>query len=159
MTQQNFIVRPLLENDIGEWFRLRKMLWDESSDAEHKAEMMDIYEHTETQFVLVAEAVEGRLIGFLEASIRPFVEDCHTDYVGYLEGWYVEPSYRRSGVGRLLVSEAEKWARRKGATEMASDAEIGNEMSLNAHLNLGYQETSRLVHLRKDLDGNEKNKN
>ncbi|MGI8882921.1 MAG: aminoglycoside 6'-N-acetyltransferase [Pyrinomonadaceae bacterium] len=151
MAQQNFIVRPLRENDIGEWFRLRKMLWDGSSEAEHKAEMMDIYEHTETQLVLVAEVGEDLLGGFLEASIRPFVEDCHSDHVGYLEGWFVEEKYRRYGIGRQLVSEAEKWAKRKGATEMASDAEIGNEMSLKAHQNLGYQETSRLVHLRKDL--------
>ena len=151
MTQQNFIVRPLRENDIGEWFRLRQMLWDESSEAEHKAEMMDIYEHTETQLVLVAEIGDDKLGGFLEASIRPFVEDCHSDHVGYLEGWFVEEKYRRYGIGRRLVSEAEKWAKRKGATEMASDAEIGNEMSLKAHQNLGYEETSRLVHLRKDL--------
>lgn len=151
MTQQNYTVRPLRENDIGEWFRLRRMLWDETSEEEHKAEMMDIYEHTETQLVLVAEVSSGRLVGFLEASIRPFVEDCHSDNVGYLEGWFVEPEYRRNGIGRRLVAEAEKWARRRGATEMASDAEVGNEMSLKAHQNLGYTETSRLVHLRKDL--------
>lgn len=151
MTTANFNVRPLSEADIGEWLRLRKMLWDGSSDEEHKAEMMDIYEHTETQCVLVAEFGGGKLAGFLEASIRPFVEDCHSEHVGYLEGWFVEPEFRRSGVGRALVREAENWARRRGATEMASDAEIGNEMSLKAHLNLGYAETSRLVHLRKDL--------
>jgi hypothetical protein len=34
---------------------------------------------------------------------------------------------------------------------MASDAEIGNELSLKAHQGLGYEETSRLVHLRKEL--------
>lgn len=151
MTTANFNVRLLNEADIGEWLRLRKMLWDGSSDEEHKAEMMDIYEHTETQCVLVAEVGGGRLGGFLEASIRPFVEDCHSEQVGYLEGWFVEPEFRRSGIGRALVREAENWARRRGATEMASDAEIGNEMSLKAHLNLGYTETSRLVHLRKDL--------
>jgi aminoglycoside 6'-N-acetyltransferase I len=151
MTRQNFIVRPLRENDIGEWLRLRKMLWDGLSDEEHKAEMMDIYEHTETQLVLVADVGEGKLGGFLEASIRPFVEDCHSDHVGYLEGWFVESESRRQGIGRQLVSDAENWARQRGAIEMASDAEIGNEMSLKAHQNLGYQETSRLVHLRKDL--------
>lgn len=151
MTEPNYTIRRLQEKDLNEWFRLRKMLWDESSDEEHKVEMLDIYEHTETQLVLVCESNE-KLIGFLEASIRPFVEDCHSDNVGYLEGWFVEPDYRRFGIGRKLVREAENWARRKGATEMASDAEIGNEMSLKAHLNIGYIETSRLVHLRKDLD-------
>ncbi len=151
MTQQNYNVRPVRERDINEWFRLRKLLWDESTDEEHKDEMLDIYEHSDSQLVLVAETENGNLIGFLEASIRPFVEDCHTDHVGYLEGWFVEPEYRRYGVGRRLVRSAESWARSKGCTEMASDSEIGNDLSLKAHLNLGYDETSRLVHLRKDL--------
>lgn len=151
MTEKNFRIRPLRENDIAEWFRLRKLLWEGSSDEEHKAEMRDIYEHKETQFVLVAETEDKKLIGFLEASIRPFVEDCHGENVGYLEGWFVDAAYRRFGIGRKLVSEAEDWARRKGCEEMASDAEIGNDLSLEAHQKLGYEETSRLVHLRKEL--------
>lgn len=151
MSESSFIVRPVQEKDLSEWFRLRKLLWDQSDDDEHRAEMLDIYEHTDTQLVLVAEAPNGSLAGFLEASIRPFVEDCHSDNVGYLEGWFVEPEYRRHGIGRALVRAAESWARQKGSTEMASDSEIGNDLSLKAHLNLGYEETSRLVHLRKDL--------
>ena len=151
MTEQKFNVRPIQEQDYSEWFRLRKLLWDESTDAEHKEEMIDIIDHTETQLVLVAETEKKRLIGFLEASIRPFVEDCHSDHVGYLEGWFVEANYRQHGIGKILVKKAEDWARSKGCEEMASDSEIGNELSLNAHLRLGYEETSRLVHLRKDL--------
>ena len=151
MVEKNFRVRPVKERDFPEWFRLRKLLWDESSDEEHRAEMLDIYAHTDTQLVLVAELNDGRLIGFLEASIRPFVEDCDSDQVGYLEGWFVLPEFRRQGIGRILVQTAENWARAKGCEEMASDAEVGNETSLQAHLKLGYEETSRLIHLRKDL--------
>lgn len=152
MTEQNFRVRRIAEKDLSEWFRLRKMLWDESTDEEHKCEMRDIFGHVETQLVLIAETSNGKLVGFLEASIRPFVEDCHSENVGYLEGWFVETEYRQNGIGRKLVQAAENWARNKGCEEMASDAEIGNELSLTAHQNLGYNETSRLVHLRKDLE-------
>jgi len=151
MTEENYRVREVTANDASEWFRLRKLLWDESSDDEHRMEMLDIYEHNETQLVLVAETDGGKLVGFLEASIRPFVEDCHSDHVGYLEGWFVKPEYRKQGIGRKLVAAAENWARQKGCTEMASDSEMGNNLSLQAHQNLGYEETSRLVHLRKDL--------
>ncbi|HLM61732.1 MAG TPA: aminoglycoside 6'-N-acetyltransferase [Pyrinomonadaceae bacterium] len=151
MTEQNFRVRPIKANDASEWFRLRKLLWDQSGDDEHRTEMLDIYEHHETQLVLVAETDGGKLIGFLEASIRPFVEDCHSDHVGYLEGWFVEAEYRKNGIGRELVKSAERWAKSKGCSEMASDSEIGNDVSLKVHQNLGYEETSRLVHLRKDL--------
>ena len=151
MDEIHFTIRRVEQTDLEEWFRLRKLLWDRLSDEEHHAEMIDIYEHTDTQLVLVADVGNGKLAGFLEASIRPFVEDCHTDHVGYLEGWFVEPGFRRYGIGGKLVRGAEDWARRKGCTEMASDAEVGNDLSLKAHLSLGYEETSRLVHLRKDL--------
>ena len=101
--------------------------------------------------MVVADFGEERLGAFLEASIRSHVEDCETDNVGYLEGWFVEFRYRRLGVGRELVRYAENWAREKGCTEMASDAEVDNLISQQAHNNLGYNETSRLVHLRKEL--------
>jgi aminoglycoside 6'-N-acetyltransferase I len=152
MTSPQLIVRPIEERDLSEWFRLRRKLWDATGDDDHKAEMLDILDHTDTQLVVVADAGDGNLAGFLEASIRPFVEDCESDNVGYLEGWFVDPEYRRRGLGRALVCTAENWAKSKGATEMASDAEIGNELSLTAHVSLGYEETSRLVHLRKDLN-------
>ncbi|MGI9055991.1 MAG: aminoglycoside 6'-N-acetyltransferase [Pyrinomonadaceae bacterium] len=152
MNNRQLTVRQLEEKDVSGWFRLRKILWDQSSEEEHRAEMSDIYEHTDTQLVLVAENSDGNLVAFLEASIRPFVEDCETDHVGYLEGWFVEPDFRQSGIGRKLVAAAENWARSRGCTELASDSEIGTDISLRAHQSLGYEETSRLVHLRKDLD-------
>ncbi|HJS50297.1 MAG TPA: aminoglycoside 6'-N-acetyltransferase [Pyrinomonadaceae bacterium] len=151
MSEFRYSVRPLREPDLNEWLRLRKQLWDATSDADHRSEMVEIINHPDSQFVLVAEHESGRLIGFLEVSIRPFVEDCHTDHVGYLEGWYVEPDVRGRGIGRELVRIAENWASEKGCEEMASDAEIGNELSLLVHKGLGYNETSRLVHLRKEL--------
>jgi len=150
MTQTDVTVRPIAETDLNEWFRLRSILWDETSEDDHKTEMVDIIDHYETQQVFVAET-DGGLIGFLEVGIRPFVEDCSSDHVGYLEGWYVEKAFRKLGIGKELVKKAEEWARAKGCIEMASDSELGNDLSLSAHLGLGYQVTSRLVHLRKDI--------
>ena len=152
MSDEQFTIRAFREDDLGEWYRLRSLLWDEIPENEHRDEMMNIIEHSDTQFVAVADNGDGRLAGFLEASIRPFVEDCSTDHVGYLEGWFVDSAYRRRGIGRGLVGYAEKWARSVGCTEMASDAEVDNETSIAAHHQLGSDETSRLVHFRKDLD-------
>lgn len=151
MAHLEYRVRPFSEEDLAEWFRLRSLLWDEVAEEDHRSEMLDIVEHPETQLVIVAERSDGGLAGFLEASIRPFVEDCLSDSVGYLEGWYVDTDFRRQGIGRAMVSAAENWARSKGCIEMASDAEIGNDQSIAAHLNLGYGISSRLVHLRKDI--------
>lgn len=151
MTDNELTIRPLAESDLAEWLRLRQLLWDESTEDDQKAEMVDIIEDPESQFVAVADMGDGRLVGFLEASIRSHVEDCETENVGYLEGWFVDDDHRQMGLGGQLVELAEQWARQHGCTEMASDAEVGNLVSQQAHSKLGYIETSRLVHFRKDL--------
>jgi aminoglycoside 6'-N-acetyltransferase I len=147
----NVTIRPLAEGDLEEWLRLRQRLWDQSGEDEHKSEMVGIIEHPDSQFVAVADSGDGRLVAFLEASIRTQAEDCDSDHVGYLEGWFVDEAHRQQGIGARLVKAAEDWARKKGCTEMASDAEVGNAISQQAHAKLGYTETSRLVHLRKEL--------
>ena len=151
MAAADISIRALEENDLAEWLRLRQELWDGSNENDHKTEMVDIIENPQDQFVAVADAGNGHLAGFLEASIRSHVEDCDTENVGYLEGWFVDPSYRQRGIGSRLVRFAEDWARGRGCTEMASDAEIDNTVSQQAHARLGYSETARLVHLRKEL--------
>lgn len=150
---ENFsvIVRPYAETDLKEWFRLRKLLWDGTSDDDHQNEMFEIVSDPESQFVAVADAGPEGLCGFIEASIRPMAEDCESEDVGYLEGWFVEEHARRQGIGRNLVASAENWAREHGCSEMASDAELENSVSLDAHTSLGYSETSRLIHLKKYL--------
>ena len=56
MAEQNFIVRPLKDGDLEGWLALRRHLWDEVSEDEHKGEMMDILDHTDSQFVVIAES-------------------------------------------------------------------------------------------------------
>jgi aminoglycoside 6'-N-acetyltransferase I len=94
--------------------------------------------------VLIAVDEGGRPVGFAELSIRNIAEDCTTDRVAYLEGWYVDPSVRRQGIGAALVHAAEAWARGEGCTEFGSDTQLDNEASAAAHLALGFTETARL---------------
>jgi aminoglycoside 6'-N-acetyltransferase I len=100
---------------------------------------------------LVAKVEHGGLVGFAEVSIRSYAEGCATDRVGYLEGWYVEPSARRQGIGRALVTAAERWAQSLGCREFASDAEAANELSALAHRALGFGEVGLVRCFRKAL--------
>ena len=145
------IVRPVEKSDWQEWLRMRCLLWPSTSVAEHENEMSAYFMRGEGFLTWVAEKSDKRMMGFLEASIREVAEGCDTRNVGYVEGWYVEPDFRRTGVGRLLVSHAAQWARARGCKEMGSDSELENEISLKTHLGLGFEETSRLIHFRKRL--------
>ena len=145
------IVRPVEKADWQEWLPMRRLLWPATSLPEHEDEMSVYFMRGEGFLSWVAEKSDKQLIGFLEASIRQVAEDCDTRNVAYIECWYVEPDFRRIGVRRLLVSHAVQWAHAQGCKEMGSDCELGNDISLKAHLGLGFEETSKLIHFRKNL--------
>jgi aminoglycoside 6'-N-acetyltransferase I len=137
--------------DDAEWLRMRRALWPKSSVEEHRAEMRAIRCNLENAPVFVAVRDAGSLCGFLEASLRSSADGCSSRPVGYIEGWYVDPDMRQSGVGRVLIEMAEAWAILRGCTEMASDCAIDNRLSQEAHQALGYHEAERLIHFRKSL--------
>ena len=101
--------------------------------------------------VLVAERDDARLGGFIEIGLRAYAEGCESSPVPFIEGWYVDADLRRTGAGRALVHAAEEWARANGHREIASDVELTNEASIEAHRALGYAEVERLVCFRRDL--------
>ena len=90
-------------------------------------------------------------MGFIEVSVRPYAEECYSGSVGYIEGWYVVPDLRRSGIGRQLVEAGEAWARAQGCREMASDAALDNAGSTTAHEALGYLSVAEIRCFRKEL--------
>lgn len=143
-------IRPYQPADYPEWLRMRLALWPDGSETEWQHEMEDILADPQ-QPVFVAERPNGKLGGLLEVSLRKYADGCDSSPVGYLEGWYVDADLRRTGVGASLVRAAEDWARGQGCTEMGSDTEIENLVSLQAHLALGYEEAERLIHFRKAL--------
>jgi aminoglycoside 6'-N-acetyltransferase I len=129
---------------------MRRALWDDCPDEQQVREMEEILA-SDSEEVFVAERPGDTLCGFLEVSLRSRADGCDSTPVGYIEGWYVDEDVRRQGVGRRLVQAAEAWARSRGCRQMASDAELWNDLSHRAHGALGYEETARLVLFKKDL--------
>jgi len=146
-------VRPVAPADRAAWLSMRCDLWPEGDAAEHAAEIDAFLAGRLTMPLAVLMAVDGdgEAVGFAELSIRPYAEDCVTDRVAYLEGWYVVSPVRRRGVGRALIRAAEEWARTQGCTEFASDALLENEASAEAHRALGFQETVQIRCFKKLL--------
>lgn len=148
-------IRQATSADRAEWLRMREALWpSEPGDRgdEHEREIDAFFAGADpTLATFVAVRQDGRLGGFLEAGTRPYADGCDTSPVGYIEGWYVDPDLRRTGVGAALVQAAETWATALGLAEMASDTEIDNQISLHAHQSLGYAEVGRIIQFRKVL--------
>jgi aminoglycoside 6'-N-acetyltransferase I len=139
---------------------MRALLWPDSSRRNHAWEARRILSraHPPTSplgvlphSVFVAQEPDRGLVGFVEVTIRPIAEGCTTSSVGYIEGWFVEASHRRRGVGRALVTAAETWAQSRGCREMGSDCVLANRTSELAHRALGYSEVERAIHFLRKL--------
>lgn len=147
-------IRPVQKDDREDWARMRNELYPDL-DPHEIDDWFDVADQGGTHLVgvavLVAVRSDGSLGGFVEIGSRTYAEGCESTPVAYLEGWYVDPDVRRSGVGGALVRAAESWALAQGYSEMASDTELDNEVSLGAHLALGYEEVERQICFRKRL--------
>ena len=95
---------------------------------------------------------KNEIIAFAQCQLRyDYVEGTNSSPVGYLEGIYVEPMYRKQGIAKKLLEECEKWSLKKGCTEFASDCELNNSISFNFHLSVGFEEANRIICFRKKL--------
>ena len=144
------IIRRATQADKPEWLRMRQTLWPDHTAEEFTMQSEEIL-NDPMQPVFVVQRPDDKLGGFLEAGTRKYAEGCETSPVGYIEGWYVDEDLRERGIGKALVEAAEEWARSQGLTEMASDTWLDNDVSIHAHLNMGYEETERLIHFAKKL--------
>ena len=144
-------IRRATKTDIEHWLTMRDLLWPDAS-VTNKDEIEDYFKNKSSHIreCFLAEK-RGEPVGFIELNIRDYAEGSHCDKVPYVEGWFVSEAHRGKGLGRRLMDRAERWARENGFFELASDAEIENIKSINAHKKLGFKETDRIVCFLKKL--------
>ena len=144
-------IRPCSAADEAVWLSLRTALWPQTDTSEHREEtrrwLADSLRYG--QFL----AVDGdAALGFAEVSLRSeYVNGTRSSPVGFLEGLYVVPAARRSGIARELVAACEDWARARGCSEFASDTGLDNLTSQQMHRALGFLETERVVCFSKTI--------
>ena len=145
------MIRPATPRDLVALLRMRRALWPEDADSQEE-DLQDFFAGRSRQALAQLLADEGgEAVGFVELSIRAYAEDCKTDRVAFLEGWFVEPAWRRRGIGRALVAAAEAWGRAQGCSEFASDTKADNLASAAAHLALGFEDAGAIRCFRKLL--------
>lgn len=113
-------IRPVTVADAPEWQRMREDLWPGD---DHAAEILAYFEGRceEPEAVLFALDEAAQAVGFVELSCRQDVPGLEGEPTGYIEGLYVQPQARASGLTRELLRASQQWARARGCRAFASD--------------------------------------
>jgi aminoglycoside 6'-N-acetyltransferase I len=147
------IILPATSDHVNAWAELRYALWPWEDVDDHTEEAAELYlagHPDRAAFVALDDA--GDVIAFAEATLRrDYVEGCVTSPVVFLEGVYVKPEARKSGVARALADAVADWGRAQGCTEYASNALLDNDDSHKFHAAIGFEETERVVFFKREL--------
>lgn len=102
--------------------------------------------------IIYVKILDDKIIGFAQCGLRfDYVEGTDSSPVGYLEGIYIDDSYRNKNFAKDLVGHCENWAKSKSCIEFASDCEYDNLNSYKFHLSIGFEEANKIICFTKKL--------
>lgn len=140
------------DDNFSEWLAMGLALWPHHKKAELEEEFRsDLKSGKHKQWL--ARNGDGEYVGFVNFSLRSdYVQGAASSPVGYVEGIYVKPEYRKRGVAKALIGQAEEWAKMQGCKELGSDAELSNSDSQEFHENLGFKKAAVIVHYTRKIE-------
>ena len=101
----------------------------------------------EGETLLVAEAADGRRLGFVYAARSD--ENLIRESRGHISEFAVAAGAEGRGVGRALIEAAEDWARAQGLNAMTMEVFCSNSRARAVYEHLGYE--PNVLSLRKPL--------
>jgi len=131
------LIRLATEEDSREVARLIAAFrdWqgrDEPSDASIEQSVRLLIRDPNTEYLLGGDPPAGVLQLRFRHSVWTGSDDAH------LEDLFVDESERGSGLGRALVDEALRRARRRGCARIELDANEANETALRLYRSVGF---------------------
>ena len=144
------MINIAIRDNACEVANLAIRMWEDNSIEGLTEEFIELIEKEDAQIFI--KFVENKAVGFAQCQLRyDYVEGTESSPVGYLEGIFVEEEYRGKGFAQELLSECQKWAKKKGCQEFASDCELDNITSLKFHMAMGFEEANRIICFTKKL--------
>lgn len=145
------MIRAAVPADAALAAGLALRLWPGHTEEELTAEMAELISSSEAVIFLAFE--ECRAVGFAQVQLRrDYVEGTTSSPVGYLEGIYVEETYRRRGIASRLTAAGEQWSAEQGCREFASSCEADNLLSAQFHRGAGFQDAGCIQCFVKSLN-------
>jgi GNAT superfamily N-acetyltransferase len=96
----------------------------------------------------VAEPSDGRVVGWVHVYVRPLVV---AELQAEIGGLVVEQSYHRYGIGRLLMLQAEAWARGQGCRTVLLRSSVIRKGAHAFYERIGYDNIKTSLTFRKIL--------
>src|SRR5688500_10766436 len=127
------IIRLAIPADAGELARLNAAFNGTSDSAALIAARLVACAEIET--ALVAE-LNGQIGGFACVRVVPCV--LYAEPYAELTELYVDPAFRRRGLGRALIAHAEQLARARGAIDLLIMTGVGNAAAQALYRAAGY---------------------
>lgn len=131
-------------SSLEEWVQLSAKLFpDEAFDELHASYVDFLTTQKEIGFLYW---INHKSVAFMNVSIRhDYVNGTDSSPVAFIEALYVLPEYRRRGIARELIAQAEQFAKENGITQLASDCLLQNADSELFHKSCGFEEKERVV--------------
>jgi ribosomal protein S18 acetylase RimI-like enzyme len=127
------IIRPATPADAGDLARMNAAFNGVSDSAAQIAARMAACADIETAILAKAD---GQVGGFACVRVVPCV--LYAEPYAELTELYVDPAFRRRGLGRALIGYAEQLARTRGATELLIMTGTGNAAAQALYRAAGY---------------------
>lgn len=139
-------IRETQVSDLDAWADMRLALWPGHEREDMLAESRAMLD-SDTEIAFIAWQDE-QPVGLIEGQIR----QSNGQLYGHVEGWYVAPEVRGTGVGRALMSDLSNWFLHRHIRTLMSDTNADYPLSPAAHQAAGFEEVGRILIYRKRLD-------
>jgi GNAT superfamily N-acetyltransferase len=130
--------------DLATLLRFLQLTYGEISpqqqDYRHLQSTVDRYFSTDTPLWFVTRSPESTKVACLWMGIA--IDQATGIRHPNIFLVYVEPTYRRQGIGRALMEYAQSWAKAQGYTQIGLQVFTTNQPALDLYQQLGYQPRS-----------------
>jgi GNAT superfamily N-acetyltransferase len=141
-----FRLRPMTRADVADGVQLLAQLGYEL-DAEEMERRFGAVIATPDHSLVVAE-IAGRAVGLLHVFARPAIENPREAVV---QAIVVDLTRRRSGIGKALMAEAERWGREHECRSVMLSSNVARTPAHAFYAALGYRIAATSYVLRKEL--------
>ena len=132
------IIRTPVDGDAATIATLLGQLGYPSTPQQVTTQLQALRRDEPASVMWVAE-LDGAVVGV--ATAREFAGLHIAEPVAWLTVLVVDERVRGRGVGRRLVTEAEAWARARGAKRLSLTSAVHRKEAHQFYINLGYQQT------------------